>query len=56
MAHLTALTEIHTRRSARLYNGMTQTTSAIIIAIKLSMEYAKLCMSMRLGHCPLFAM
>jgi hypothetical protein len=36
------------RRSARLYNGMTQTNSANIVAIKPSMEYATLCMSMRL--------
>jgi hypothetical protein len=29
---------------------MTQTSSAIIVAIKTSMEYAKMCMSMRLGN------
>ena len=28
----------------------TQKNSAIMVAIKLSMEYAKLCMSMRLGN------
>jgi hypothetical protein len=33
---------------------MTQTNSAIIAAIKPSMEYAKLCMSMCLGNAPLF--
>jgi hypothetical protein len=32
------------------YNGMTQTSPAIIVAIKPSMEYATLCMSMRLGN------
>jgi hypothetical protein len=31
-------------------NKVTQTNSAIIAAIKPSMEYAKLCMSMRLGN------
>jgi hypothetical protein len=34
-------------REARLYNGMTQTSSANIAAIKPSMEYAAPCMSMR---------
>jgi hypothetical protein len=29
---------------------MTQTSSAIIVVIKPSVEYAKLCMSMRLGN------
>jgi hypothetical protein len=29
---------------------MTQTSSAITVAIKPSMEYAKLCMSMRFGN------
>jgi hypothetical protein len=29
---------------------MTQTSSAIIVGIKPSMEYAKLCLSMRLGN------
>ena len=29
---------------------MTQTNSAIMVAIELSMEYAKPCMSMRLGQ------
>jgi len=29
---------------------MTQTSSAIIVAIKPGMEYARLCMSMRLGN------
>ena len=29
---------------------MTQANSAIMVAIELSMEYAKLCMSMRLGN------
>jgi hypothetical protein len=32
------------------YNEMTQTNSAIIAAIKPSMEYADGCMSMRLGN------
>ena len=43
------------RRSARLYNGMTQTSSSIIVTAKSSMEYAELCMSMRLAR-PLFGM
>jgi hypothetical protein len=34
MAHLTALLAIQIRRSAHLYNEMTQTSSAIIVAIK----------------------
>ena len=38
------------RRSARLYNGMMQTSSAIIVTVKSSMEYADLCISMRLGN------
>jgi hypothetical protein len=41
---------VHIRRSARLYNGMTQTSSAIIVAVKSSMKYAELCMDMRLGN------
>jgi len=32
------------------YNGMTQMSSAIIAAVKPSMEYAKLCMGMRLRN------
>jgi hypothetical protein len=31
------------------FNGRTQTSSAIIVAVKPSMEYAKLCMDMRLA-------
>ena len=38
------------RRSARLYNGMTQTSSAIIVTVKSSMKYAELRMGMRLGN------
>ena len=41
--------DIPIRRSARLYNGMTQASSMIIVAAKPSMEYAKLCMDMRSG-------
>jgi hypothetical protein len=32
------------------YDGMTQTSSAIIVTIEPSMEYAKLCMSIRSGN------
>ena len=32
------------------YNEMTQTSSAIIVTVKYSMEYAELCMSMRLDN------
>jgi hypothetical protein len=38
------------RQGGSPYNEMTQTSSAIIAAIKPSIEYAKLCMSMRLGN------
>jgi hypothetical protein len=41
---------VQTRRSARLYNEMAQTSSAIIVAIKPSMEYAKLRISMCFGN------
>jgi hypothetical protein len=38
------------RRSARLYNGMTQMSSVIIVTVKPSVEYAEVCMGMRLGN------
>lgn len=41
---------VKNRRSARLYNGMTQMSSVIIVTVKPSVEYAKLCMSMCLGN------
>ena len=37
------------KRSARL-NEMAQTSSATIVGYQASMEYAKLCMSMRSGN------
>ena len=44
------LPQANIRRSARLINEMTQMSSAIIVAVKCSMEYAKLCMGMHLGN------
>ena len=38
------------RRIGSPNSKMTQTSSAIIVAIKPWMEYAKLCMGMRLGN------
>jgi hypothetical protein len=50
---LTVVIDARTRRAysafGSSYNEMTHTSSAIIVAIKPSMKYANLCMSMRLG-------
>jgi len=46
---LPILAFLNIRRSARLYNEMTQMSSAIIRGHQAPMEYAKLCMSMRLA-------